>query len=318
MVNGISTVSANGTFSAKVNLVEGNNTIMAIATDVFGNTGSESLVVVVDTKPPVVEITAPSPATVVNNRTVIVSGIADKNTATVAVSGGKGPAVQAVVNAGTFTAKEVKLEEGVNTITARAVSLAGNAGTATVRVTVDSIAPVVTISSPKNLLITNKKMVTVSGTVDDATALVRVNNTPVQVERGSFTLLSVNLNEGGNTVTVTATDRAGNQAKPAVITVTLDTTPPSAPTIAPVPQVTRNPQLTVSGTAEPGAEVEVYVNSSSKGRIKADEKGAYTLKAGLTEGNNAMTAVAYDANGNSSMPSAVANVFLDTKAPKIL
>ncbi len=318
VVNGISAYSERGAFSAKVNLVEGSNTITAVATDTFGNSGSDSVVVVVDTKPPVIDITAPTASSLINTRTVTVSGIADKNTASVTVGTGKGQGVPAVVNAGSFTAKDVQLAEGQNTIVARALSHAGNAGTAMVRVTVDSVAPRLSITSPKDQAVTSKKMISVSGAVDDATALVRVNNTPVQVARGAFTLSSVNLNEGANTITATAVDRAGNQAKAAVVVVMLDTTPPSSPTIDPLPPVTRTPQLTVTGRSEPGAQVDLFVNSGSKGRAKADDKGVFSIKILLTEGNNALTAVAYDTIGNASASSAVVNVFLDTKPPKIL
>lgn len=318
VVNGINAFADRGAFSAKVNLVEGSNTITAVATDVFGNSGSDSVVLVVDTKPPVVEITSPTASSLVNTRIVTVSGITDKNTASVTVSAGRAQGIPAAVNAGTFTAKDVPLEEGQNTIIAKAMSQAGNAGTALVKVTVDSIPPRLSIVLPKDQTVTNKKMISVSGTVDDATALVRVNNTPVQVERGAFTLSSINLNEGSNTITATATDRAGNQAKAAAVIVMLDTTPPASPTIDPLPPVTRTPQLTVTGKSEPGAQVDLFVNSGSKGKTKADEKGIFSIKITLTEGNNALTAVAYDAIGNASPSSAVVNVFLDTKPPKIL
>jgi hypothetical protein len=319
VVNGISAYSEKGAFSAKVNLVEGNNTITAVATDVFGNSGSDAVVIVVDTKPPVIEITSPTGAGLINTRTVTVSGIADKNTASVTIGAGRNnPGVPAAVNPGSFTAKDVTLEEGQNTIVARAVSLAGNTGTATVRVTVDSIPPRIAISVPRDQTVTNKKMITVSGSLDDPTAMVKVNNTPVQVERGAFTLSSVNLTEGSNTITAIAADRAGNQAKSASVVVVLDTTPPSAPTIGPLPPVTRNAQLTVAGAAEPGAQVELFVNSGPKGKAKADEKGAFAIRIALTEGNNALTAVAFDAIGNASASSSAVNVFLDTKPPKIL
>ncbi len=319
VVNGISAYAERGAFSAKVNLVEGSNTITAVATDVFGNSGSDSVVVVVDTKPPVIEITSPTAASLINTRTVTVGGITDKNAASVVVSTGKGShSVPAVVSAGAFTAKDVTLEEGQNTIIAKAVSQAGNTGTAVVKVTVDSVPPRIAITTPRDQSVTNKKMISISGTVDDPAALVKVNNTPVQVSRGTFTLSSVNLNEGGNTITAMAVDRAGNQAKTVSVVVVLDTTPPSAPTIAPLPPVTRNPALMVTGTAEPGAQVELYVNSGTKGKARADEKGAFAIKITLTEGNNALTAVAYDTIGNASASSAVVNVFLDTKPPKVL
>lgn len=224
----------------------------------------------------------------------------------------------AVLNAGSFIAKDVKLAEGMNVITVRAVSQAGNVGTASVKVTVDSIAPKLTIATPRDMTVTNKKMIAVSGTVDKPSAMVKVNNTPVTVTRGSLTLSSLNLTEGNNIITVTAVDRAGNEAKPVVVTVVLDTTPPAPPTLNPLSPVTRVPQVTVTGSGEPGAKVEVFVNSTVQGAVQADEKGAFSYKINLAEGNNAVSAVAYDAPGNASAGSTVVNVFLDTKPPRIL
>lgn len=320
VVNGINAVVNGGIFTANVNLMEGNNTITAVATDVFGNTGNDALTIIVDTKPPVVEITAPTPSSLINTGLVTVTGITDKNTASVMVSTrGGAESTTAVLDAGAFIAKDVKLDEGLNTVTVRAVSQAGNVGTATVKVTVDSIAPKLTIMMPRGLTVTSKKMITVSGTVDKPSAMVKVNNTPVQVSKGVFTLSSLNLSEGNNTITATATDRAGNQATAVVVTVVLDTTPPVPPTLNPLSPVTRTGSLTVAGNSEPGDRVEVFVNSVLQGgAVAADEKGAFSLKINLSEGNNAVSAVATDAPGNASGPSAVMNVFLDTKPPKIL
>jgi len=320
MVNGINAVVEKSAFSARVNLVEGNNTITAVATDAFGNTGNDSIVIIVDTKPPVVEITAPSASSLMNTRLVTVTGITDKNTAFVTIGTRPGAQpVPAVLNAGTFSARDVKLEEGVNTITVKAVSQAGNAGTASVKVTVDSIPPKISIIGPRDLTVTNKKMITVTGSVDKPAALVKVNNTPVQVSKGIFTLSGLSLTEGSNTITAAAIDRAGNEAKASVVNIVLDTTPPAPPALNPLPPVTRTSPVTVSGSTEPGARVDVFVNSSPQGGVvKADEKGAFSIKISLTEGNNAISAVATDAPGNASAPSAVMNMFLDTKPPKIL
>ena len=125
-------------------------------------------------------------------------------------------------------------------------------------------------------------MIGVTGTVDKPTAMVKVNGTPVQVSKGVFTLSSLTLAEGTNTITATATDRAGNQARESVVTVVVDTTPPTAPTLNPLPPVTRTSPVTVSGSAEPGAQVDLYLNSASQGSVKADEKGAFSFKVNLT------------------------------------
>lgn len=319
LVNGVSAFVEKKTFSAKVNLVEGNNTITATATDAFGNSGTDGMTIIVDTKPPVVSITAPAGNSLVNSRLVTVTGLTDKNAAfvTLTLAAAK-ESIPAALHDGAFVAKDVQLKEGLNTITVKAVSRAGNVGTALARITVDSIPPKLLITAPKNLTVTNKKMLTVSGTVDKRSAMVKVNNTPVQVSKGVFSLSSLSLSEGTNIIKATAVDRAGNHAVSAPVTVVLDTTPPAPPTLSPLPPVTRTAFVTVSGTTESSARVDVFSNSTPQGTVRADEKGAFTLKVKLIEGNNALSAVAYDSPGNVSSPSTVMNVFLDTKPPKIL
>lgn len=319
VVNGISALVEKNTFTARVNVVEGNNTITAVASDSFGNNGSDSVVLVVDTKPPVLEVIAPGASSLVNTPLITVTGITDKNAASVTVStrlGAEG--VPAVLTNGSFTAKDVKLGEGMNTITVKAVSQAGNIATVSVKVILDAIPPRIAITMPKDMMVTNKKMITVTGTVDEPSATVKVNDTPVQILKGLFTLSSLSLSEGKNTITAIATDRAGNQAKASVLTVMLDTTPPTPPTLNPLPPVTRMSPVTVSGNTEPGARVDIYVNSDDHGTARADDKGAFSFRINLSEGNNAISAVAYDMPGNASAPSTVMNVFLDTKPPKIL
>ncbi len=319
VLNGIAATIEAGAFSAKVNLIEGSNTITAVATDLFGNTGSDSVTVVLDSKPPTLQITSPLMNSLLNARLVTVSGTADAKAATVVVTTATGTQpVNAAIANGIFTAKDVTLVEGPNTITAKAVSNAGNAGTSTIRVTVDTVAPKVTLTGPKDRSMTNKKMVTVTGLVDDPTAVVKVNNTPVQVSKGAFTLSGVNLVEGNNTITATATDRAGNQAQAATVLVMLKTVPPAPPKLGDLPFVSREAPITVNGSAEPGSQVELFVNSASKGSMKADEKGAFSFSVVLQEGNNAFSAVASDQVGNISASSAVVNVFLDKTPPRIL
>jgi hypothetical protein len=317
VVNGVVAAVEKEAFSARVNLVEGNNTVTATVTDEFGNTGSDSVILVLDSKPPVINVAAPTSNSLLSTGTVTVTGTADKNVASVTVATGTGQEVQAVLNSGTFTAN-VKMDEGPNVVVVKAVSLAGNMGTALVKITVDTVAPAITLTEPKEMMVTNKKMITVTGTVNDPMAMVKVNNTPVQVTDGAFILSSVNLNEGRNTITATASDRAGNQAKPVAINVVLKTTPPASPSLGALPPVTRLPALTLTGATEPGAKIDVYVNSSTKTTVKADEKGAFSMQLMLTEGNNGITAIAYDEPGNASAPSPGLNVFLDTKLPKIL
>jgi len=319
IVNGIATQVEKGSFGAKVNISEGTNTINAVATDEYGNTGSSSINIFLDSKPPRTELTAPVANSIITTRTVTVTGKADINAVSMSVSGEIGqPAVPAELSAGIFTARDVKLDEGVNTLVVRAVSHAGIEGKVELKVTVDSIAPVVATTTPKDMAVTNRKMITITGTVDDPTAMVKVNNIPAQISNGLFTLSGVSLSEGNNTITASASDHAGNDSKSSAITVVLDTIPPPAPMLSQQTQITKDSEMTVAGTSEPGSQVEVFVNNTSQGAMKADDKGAFAIKVTLVEGNNSIIAVAFDAPGNASAPSAVLNIFKDTKAPRIL
>ena len=68
------------------------------------------------------------------------------------------------------------------------------------------------------------RTITVTGTVDDPQATVKVNGTTATVSEGKFSA-SVTLNEGANTITASATDQASNSTSVSV-KVTLDTVVP--------------------------------------------------------------------------------------------
>lgn len=69
------------------------------------------------------------------------------------------------------------------------------------------------------------RIVTVTGTVDDATSTVTVNGVDATIVSGTFSA-SVMLDEGNNTITAIATDEATNSSSVS-IAVDLDTVPPT-------------------------------------------------------------------------------------------
>ena len=69
------------------------------------------------------------------------------------------------------------------------------------------------------------RMITVTGTIDDPEAAVMVNGAAATVSNGSYSAPITLTSEGENTITVTATDKAGNDSTTSV-TVSLDTVPP--------------------------------------------------------------------------------------------
>lgn len=137
-INGATAAASGGTFSLSVPLVEGTNTLTAVATNAGGNQGSASIDVTLDTTPPHVTIDSPGSGTTTTSGTVTVTGIVndvvvgtvnDQN-ATVTVNG-----IQAQVANRSYSAVNVPLSLGANTIQAVAVDRAGNATTTNITVT---------------------------------------------------------------------------------------------------------------------------------------------------------------------------------------
>ncbi|WP_171496433.1 Ig-like domain-containing protein, partial [Acinetobacter seifertii] len=124
------------------------------------------------------------------------------------------------------------LTDGPHTITVTATDPAGNVGTTNAVVTVDTTAPVVAL----NDVLSNDSTPALTGTVTDPTATVvvtvdGVNYPATNNGDGTWTLADntlPTLTDGPHTITVTATDPAGNVGTTNAV-VTVDTTAPNAP-----------------------------------------------------------------------------------------
>ena len=112
------------------------------------------------------------------------------------------------------------------------------------------------------------------------------------------------LQDGNHTLHVLGIDDQGVEgASQTTYDFAVDTHAPDAPTIGkPVDGMTINTDtVTVSGTAEPGTSVEIFIDGKSQGASVADDTGFFSFDAeGLTEGDHAITAQATDAAGNAS------------------
>jgi hypothetical protein len=211
-VNGAGVPLQGGAFAATVALQEGSNTVTATARDVAGNTGSASLQVVRYSLPQV-SVTSPASETLTNAPTVQVRGTVSSGVTSVEVNG-----VPAAVSGTSFTAANVPLFEGNNTLAVVARDARGRAATDSIQVIRDSTAPRVAIHSPVERAATTASAVTVSGMVndliigslDESEATVRVNGVLATVANRSFVAANVPLSPGLNTITATATDLSGN------------------------------------------------------------------------------------------------------------
>ncbi|EPI4607799.1 Ig-like domain-containing protein, partial [Acinetobacter baumannii] len=205
------------------NLVDG-DTVTATATDPAGNTSLPGTGTVS------ADITAPVVAlddVLTNDSTPALTGTVNDPTATVVVNV-DGVDYPAVNNGdGTWTLADntlPALTDGPHTITVTATDAAGNVGNDTAVVTVDTTAPVVTFADVS----TNDTTPALTGTIDDPTATVVVTVDGVDYPAvnngdGTWTLADNTLPvlaDGPHTVSVTATDVAGNVSTPVTGTVT--------------------------------------------------------------------------------------------------
>ncbi|MEX3021782.1 BapA/Bap/LapF family large adhesin [Kluyvera sp. STS39-E] len=139
------------------------------------------------------------------------------------------------------------------------------------------------------------------------------------------------LTDGTHHITTTVTDAAGNvsAASPDFV-LGVDVTAPNPPTQF---IVTDNVQANVgtvdsgaatndstpilSGKGEAGAEIIIYDGETEIGRTTVDALGNWGLELAtpLTDGAHSLTAVAVDAAGNASQPTAAIDITVDTLAP---
>jgi len=147
-----------------------------------------------------------------NQTTVNIEGKATANTTVHIQNKGTDAATGTASADGTFSIP-VTLQEGENVLTATVVTASGaTAPSAAVKVTLDQAKPQLTIDSPVNGLKTNEEVITVASSVNDANLdSVQVNETKATVNTDGTYSAPMMLDEGVNTLTVIATDKAGNQ-----------------------------------------------------------------------------------------------------------
>ncbi|WP_157665576.1 Ig-like domain-containing protein [Marinobacter salarius] len=291
-------------------LADGELTVTMTVTDEAGNSGSVASTTTLDQTAPTVGV---NPRTT-NDTTPALTGTVDDASADVTVTV-NGNDYSATNNGdGTWTLADDTLPAlgaGDYTVTVTAVDPAGNEGSNTGTLTVDTSVPAVTFDR----LSTNDTTPALSGTVDDAAADVTVtvdgnDYNATNNGDGTWTLADdqlPSLAEGDYTVEVTATGASGNVGSVSG-TLTIDTTPPS---------VTVDPagDGDLTGTAEPGSTVSIDTDGDGTAdyTLEADVDGRWSVTpdAPLADGTD-VSVTAIDEAGNTSDP---VTMTVDTVAP---
>ncbi len=181
------------------------------------------------------------------------------------------------------------------------ISVARSAAVSITISTADTTPPTLTVSTLADNSYSNSVTLNVSGVATDAGGLasVTVNGQAATVNAdGSFST-AVALTLGVNTITVIATDAAGNSSS-ITRTITYDATAPVLAITSPADNSTSaTSSITVSGTVSESSTVTVSVNGGSpQSAIKSG--GAFTSPVSLVAGINTIDINATDQAGNSS------------------
>jgi hypothetical protein len=306
-VNGAATQRIGDAFSYTLSLVPGVNLVTITSTDGAGNRASWYGVVVSDNDLPVLVAsidtgnTTADGASITRAGAVPVTGRATDATTPIANVTINGTVFQ-VDSTGAFQ-MSLAVPEGESTVRVSATDLAGNTAVVTLRVLRDSTAPqaVDSLEAADSLILTlgttpttRGSFVTVVLTMSEAgQATVGGVSKSVTAGPNSF---NISLAEGTNSISISFRDRAGNPGTSKTVTVERDTTPPELTIASPANGTeVAGDTATVTGSAEPGAEVLV------NGARATLTSGTFTTNVPVLSGaTTTITVVASDAMGNSN------------------
>jgi archaellum component FlaF (FlaF/FlaG flagellin family) len=284
-LDGREPVACLGSFAAS-GLADGTHTLSVVATDATGNATVGSATWMVDTTAPTLTVSGP-PVPTRDTDVLTEVRVAGATTVVCSLDGGEPAACGP-----TFSARG--LREGAHTMTAIATDAVGNSTTASATWTIDTTPPTIAVTPPASP--TTDKTATIAFLVRDAV------ETTCSVDRGTpapcaSSLTTAALGDGAHSLTVRATDAAGNSASD-VTSWVVDTT---APRVAIVRPATPTSLGDGAATFDIGDAVSATCRLDAGGWVPC--ASPYTWSA-LADGAHTLAVTATDAAGNVGTSSA--------------
>jgi hypothetical protein len=257
---------------------------------------------VVDTTGPALTISTLANGTITNNAILNVSGtVSDASgVAGLTINGAN------VTVTGNNFSYPVILLDGANSVTSIATNTFGNSTTDNRTITLDTAAPVLTVTTPADNSKTAQPVALITGTVDKtSTTTIALNSgTPLSASMvGNAYSATVNLAAGLNNIAITATDLAGNTTN-AARTLTYDNTNPSLAITNPGQDITTaQSSLIITGTVS-DTITSVVVTISLNGQTLSPTVTNGTFSQLLTfpgEGTWPVVVTATDEAGNRAI-----------------
>ena len=293
-------------FSQALVLQPGANTVTVVATDLVGNSSTDSRTINLDMTAPRLTVDTPADNAKTATDVMNVTGTVDE-TSTVMVK--LGTAVQQASLNGTGFSAPVTLIPGINTVDVTATDLAGNTSTQKRTVVYDDQKPSLAVVEPPQDIRTNQSGLILRGTVSDPYTLVGVTVTmddqsyTPPVTGGAFEQQLSFTQEKSYAIVVTATNEVGSSAT-TQRNVIYDITPPTL-AINPVQSPTTANSVLISGTRETDVAVTVTCPTATVGTIVYPTASTWQVQlSAMSLGEHVVTAQATDAASNVSTASA--------------
>ncbi|WP_272819756.1 Ig-like domain-containing protein [Pseudoalteromonas mariniglutinosa] len=321
------TVQANGSWSVNVpqSLGDGQYTVKASVRDGVGNLTEQTANGVIDTTAPSLVLNATA---ITSDDTPLISGTSNLTGGEVTVTIDGQTLTATVAATGLWQVSAGTLIDGTYTVTATIADQAGNTVTRTGSITIDTVAPNITVTSQG---LTNDATPIITGTSDEAqgstvsviivdgngdthalTALVDIN--------GDWQVQANTLPEGGYTVTASIIDAAGLTSS-ATTTGEIDTITPVVTVNAIGTINLATPTITGSSDEPVGTVINVTVTDSSQvysytTEVLADGSWVVDVPDSLADGVISVVASVTDLAGNIGVSLSATGV-LNTSAPSI-
>ncbi len=318
---GTARASATGVYTiTSAVLTDGTHNVSASQVDVAGNSSvlSAALSVMIDTiVPPTPSAPVLSPTSdsgvlgdnITNDTTPTFTGTAEAGT-TVSVYNGTNKVGTGIADAnGNWTVTTSSMGNGVHVMTTKATDVAGNvsAASAALSITIDATAPArpalpdllatsdTGVSSTDN--ITKITTPSLAGTAEALSTVTVYDGTTVLGTTAATALgtwsLTPTLGNGTHSITVKATDAAGNvSAASSALALTIDTTAPG------VPAFSGGNATTLRGTGEAGDTVTILNGGAAVGTATVGSAGNWSWSFIAGASPLAFTALQTDKAGN--------------------
>jgi hypothetical protein len=321
----------------------GTHTLTTKAYDAAGNvTTSSAATVTVDNAAPSTSLTAPAPNAILKGTYNVTANASDSGSGVSKVEfyvDGTLVGAPDTASPFSFSWNTTTATNATHSLTVRAYDNAGNVTTSSaVNVTVDNIAPIVSMTAPANGATVSGKSVALSANASDTggSGLNRVEfyrgaallgsdtSSPYSttwdstaVANGSYALTAVALDNAGNTMTSTTVNvTVSNTAAPPPDT----TAPNNVAVTAPVNGATVAGSTSINGTAADNVGVtkmELYIDNSLVGSPDTTSPYVFNwVSSTVTDGQHTIKVKAYDAAGNSTTSSAITVTVTNAGATK--